>query len=90
MTEKVSKISLIMPSASYSILSQYHFTTSNFVWDSFMSQLKSIVIKRRKVISKRQEYPVHTIVLQNTAQIRSKKNAKFYYIFLYGREYSDD
>ena len=55
-----------------------------------MRQLTSIVIKRRKVISKRRKYPVHAIVLLNPAQIRSKNTVQFYYNYLYRREYSYD
>ena len=78
-----------MPSAYNYILTQDRFTISNFVWATFMSQLTSIVSKRIKVRSKRLKYTVHTIVLQNPVHIRSKNNAKFYYLYLYGREYSD-
>ena len=38
----------------------------------------------------RSKYPVHAIVLQNPAQIRSKKTAHFLHIYWYKREYSDD
>ena len=55
-----------------------------------MSQIASIVIKRRKVISKRQKYPVHAIVLRKPAQIRSKNTTQFYSLYLYWLEYSDD
>ena len=89
MAEKVSEISLIMQSASYSILPQDHFIISNFVSASFMIQLTSIVIKRIKVRSKGRKYPVHEIVLQNPAQIRSRNTTQFYYLYLYRREYSD-
>ena len=90
MAEKFSEISLIVPFSSDYILPQYHFTIINFIWASFMSQLTSIVIKRRKVRSKIRKYPVHVIVIQKPAQIRYKKTAQLYYIYLYGREYSDD
>ena len=55
-----------------------------------MSQITSIVIKIRKVRSKRQKYPVHAIVLRKPAHIISKNNAQFYSFYLYGCEYSDD
>ena len=46
--------------------------------------------KNKKIEIKRQKYPVHAIVLRKPAQIRSKNTAQFYYLYLYGCEYSDD
>ena len=46
--------------------------------------------QKNKSEIKRRKYPVHTIVLQKPAQIISKKAVQFYYIYLYGREYSYD
>ena len=42
-----------------------------------MEQLTSIVGKRRKVRLKRQKYPMHSVLLQNSAQIISKKTVHF-------------
>ena len=79
-----------MTSTFNSILPQDHFPISNFVWDSLMSQLTSIVSKRRKARSKRRNYLEHTIVQQKTAQIRSKMTVQLNHLYLYGREYTDD
>ena len=75
---------------SYSILPQNHFIISNFFLSSFMSQITSILRKIIKVRSKIKQYPVHVIVLRKPAQIRSKKTAQSYYLYLYGHEYSID
>ena len=87
---KVSKFLLIVPSASNSILPHDRFTIINFVSASFIVQITSIVIKRRKLRSKRQKYPVYSIVLRKPTHIRYKKTAQLYYINFYRREYSDD
>ena len=46
--------------------------------------------QNKKSDIKKKKYPVHAIILQNTTQIRSKKNAQLYYLYLYGRKYADD
>ena len=52
---KFFEILLIVQLASKYILPRYHFTISNFVLVSFMSQITSILNKGRKLRSKRQK-----------------------------------
>ena len=87
---RFSEISLIVASSSNDILPQNHFTIINFFLASFMIQLTSIVINRRKLRSKILKYSVHAIIPRKPAHIRSKITTKLYYLCLYGCEYSVD
>ena len=66
-----------MPSVLDFILPQDHFTKNFFVWDSFTDQLTTIVCKKEKSEIKKQQYPVHKIVLLNPGKIISKETVHF-------------